>query len=130
MISISLRVGEVLETQARVQPNVMGVRDLERTLTFREWHARSNRLANGLRGLGLAKGDRVAVFAYNRVEWAEIYVAAALAGVVPVPINFRLNAAEAAFIIRDAGAAAIIVEDVLADLLNRRGTFTALPRCI
>lgn len=43
-------------------------------------------------GLGLDKGDRAAVLAYNRVEWAEIYAATAKAGIVAVPINFRATA--------------------------------------
>ena len=46
-----------------------------RAMTFRQWNQRSCQLANALLGLGLAKGDRVAVLAYNRVEWAEIYAA-------------------------------------------------------
>ena len=51
----------------------------------------SCRLANALMGLGLSKGDRVCVLAYNCVEWLEIYAATALAGLVAVPINFRLR---------------------------------------
>ena len=61
-----------------------------------QWNERSCRLANALLGLGLAKGDRVAVLAYNRVEWAEIYAATAKAGLIAVPINFRLVGPEVA----------------------------------
>ncbi len=118
MTPILLNAGEALKTQARLRPNVVGARDLERSLTYSEWLARSLRLASGLHNLGLTKGDRVAVLAHNRVEWAEIYVAAALIGVVAVPINFRLTASEAAFIIQDAGASAILVEDSLADVIE------------
>ncbi len=118
MTPVLQNAGQALEAHARLRPKAMGARDLERSLTFREWLARSRRLANGLCGLGLSKGDRVAVLAYNRVEWAEIFVSAALIGVVAVPINFRLTAKEAAFIIRDAGAAAIIVEDSLLDVIE------------
>jgi len=39
---------------------------------------------------GLAKGDRFAAFAYNAAEWLEIYAAASKAGLIVVPINFRL----------------------------------------
>jgi fatty-acyl-CoA synthase len=53
------------------------VRDSRRSLTYAQWHARKNRLANALLGLGLAKGDRVALLAYNCVEWMEIYAALA-----------------------------------------------------
>src|SRR6266446_78309 len=58
-------LGEVLRFYARIVPDKIGARDLERAMTFREWNARSCRLAHALLGLGLAKGDRVAVLAYN-----------------------------------------------------------------
>ena len=87
-------VGQMLATLARLQPNRLGARDLERSMTFAEWDDRACRLANALLSLGLSKGDRVAVLAYNRVEWAEIYAAVAKAGLVAVPVNFRLSAPE------------------------------------
>ncbi|MGI9416890.1 MAG: class I adenylate-forming enzyme family protein [Geminicoccaceae bacterium] len=111
-----LTVGETLSAQARLQPERIGARDLERAMTFQEWNERACRLANGLLGLGLAKGDRVAVLAYNRVEWAEIYVAVAKAGLVAVPINFRLTASEALFICEDCMVSVLIVEDALIDI--------------
>ena len=70
-------------------------------MTFRQWNERSCRLANALLGLGLAKGDRVAVLAYNCVEWLEIYAATAKAGLVAVPINFRLVGAEIRYIVEN-----------------------------
>ena len=48
------------------------------------------------------------VLAYNCLEWMEIYVALARAGLVAVPINFRLTAAEIAYIAAHAEAAAVI----------------------
>lgn len=122
-----LHAGDVLEAQARLRPQAVGARDLERSLTYAAWSDRSRRLANGLLGLGLTKGDRVAVLAYNRVEWAEIYIAAALAGLVAVPINFRLTAPEATFIVQDSGAAAIIVEDALVDVIEQARDECGLP---
>jgi acyl-CoA synthetase (AMP-forming)/AMP-acid ligase II len=74
---------------------------------------RSCRLANALLGLGLAKGDRVAILAYNRVEWAEIYAATAKAGLIAVPINFRLVGPEVLFAVENSDAKALIVEDEL-----------------
>ena len=113
-----LTVGEMLSTQARVQPERIGARDLERSLTFRDWNTRSCRLANALVGLGLSKGDRVAVLAYNRVEWAEIYGAVAKAGLIAVPINFRLTGPEARFICKDSKISAVIAETALADIVD------------
>jgi fatty-acyl-CoA synthase len=111
-----LTVGEMLASQARLQPERIGARDLDRAMTFRDWNLRACRLANALLGLGLGKGDRVAVIAYNRVEWAEIYAAVAKAGLVAVPINFRLTPPEALFICRDSGVAAVIAEEALIDM--------------
>ncbi len=82
-------------------------------MTFPDWNARACRLANALLGLGLEKGDRIAVLAYNRVEWMEIYAAVAKAGLVAVPINFRLIGPEIAYIVNDCQARALIVEDAL-----------------
>ena len=73
-------------------------------MTFRQWNERSCRLGNALLGLGLAKGDRVAVLAYNCVEWLEIYAATAKAGLIAVPINFRLISADVRYIVENAEA--------------------------
>src|SRR5215210_8000647 len=110
-----LNLGQMLSAHARLSPNRIGARDLDRAMTFAQWNERSCRLANALLGMGLAKGDRVAVLAYNCVEWMEIYVALAKAGLVAVPINFRLVGPEIRYIVDDAGARALIVQDDLLD---------------
>src|SRR2546428_3746258 len=58
-------VGDVLGLNARLNPDKIGARDLERSMTFRQWHQRACRLANALIGIGLSKGDRVCILAYN-----------------------------------------------------------------
>src|SRR6185503_14996497 len=111
-------MGIVLGMHAHTFPDRIGARDLERAMTFRTWHERSCRLANALMGLGLSKGDRVCVLAYNCLEWAEIYAATALAGLVAVPINFRLVGSEMRFIVDNAEARALIVQDALRDVVE------------
>ena len=91
-----LAVSDAIASHARLFPRKVGTRDSRRAMTFAEWDERASRLANALLGLGLAKGDRVGLLAYNCVEWMEIYVAVARAGLVGVPINFRLMAPEIA----------------------------------
>ena len=113
-----LHIGAMLTAHARLSPGKIGARDLERALTFKDWNARACRLANALLGLGLAKGDRVAVLAYNCLEWAEIYAATAKAGLMAVPVNFRLTGAEVLYIISNAEAAAVIVQDELTGTLE------------
>ncbi len=113
-----LTIGQMLAVQARLFPDRLGARDLDRAMSFRVWNERARRLANALRGRGLAKGDRGAVLADTRVEWAEIYAATAKAGLIAVPVNFRLVGPEIAYILENAGAAALIVEDALAGAIE------------
>lgn len=110
-----LNAGEILRINATLVPDKPGAKDLKRSMTFKEWNDRSCRLANGLLNLGLEKGDRVAVIAYNSVEWMEIYAATAKAGLVVVPIMFRLAPPEYEYIVRDSQAKAFIVEDAFVD---------------
>ena len=98
---------------ARMTPDRIGASDLERSMTFAIWDRRTSRLANALLGLGLEKGDRIAVLAYNCLEWPEIYAAVARAGLIAVPINFRLVADEMRYIIGDCDARVLIVQDAL-----------------
>jgi acyl-CoA synthetase (AMP-forming)/AMP-acid ligase II len=111
-------IGIVLGMHAQTFPDKIGARDLERAMTFRTWYERSCRLANALTGLGLTKGDRVCVLAYNCVEWLEIYAATALAGLVAVPINFRLLGPEIRYIVENCEAGALIVQDQLLDVIE------------
>lgn len=117
-MNILPHLGDTLKMYARMFPDEIGARDLERSLTFGQWRDRAARLANALAGIGLKKGDRVCVLAYNALEWAEIYVAAAMAGVIVVPINFRLVGPEIAYIAQNAEACAFILQDELVGALE------------
>lgn len=108
-----LNLGEIVAAHARLRPDKIGTRDSRRALTYREWNARACRLANALLDLGLAKGDRVALLAYNRFEWMELYIGLAKAGLVAVPINFRLVTPEIEYIAEHCRANAIVVQDDL-----------------
>ena len=103
-----LTISDAVTTHARLTPLKVGARDSQRALTYAAWNERASRLGAGILALGLRKGDRIAIVAYNCVEWMEIYVALARAGLVAVPINFRLTAAEIAYIAGDAEAKAVI----------------------
>ena len=70
-----LTLGQMLSVHARVLGEASGARDLERAMTFRQWNERSCRLGNALLGLGLAKGDRVAILAYNCAHYYALTVA-------------------------------------------------------
>ena len=112
----SLNVAQTLTRHAELYPDKIAVQDLARAMSYRQWNERACRLANVLRGMGLGKGERFAVLAYNCIEWMEIYAAAAKAGLIAVPVNFRLLGPEIHYQIEDSGAKVLIVQ---ADLLDR-----------
>lgn len=118
MTSRLLNFGEAIAAHASLDPDKVAARDLGRTMTFAQWNERACQLANALLGLGLRKGERVAVLAYNCVEWLEIYAAVAKAGLVAVPVNFRLVGPEIRYIVADAGARAFIVQHDLVETVE------------
>ena len=103
-----LTLSDAIATHARLSPGKLAVRDSRRRLSYREWDERATRLAAALRTTGLVKGDRVGVVAYNCLEWMEIYAAMARAGLVVVPLNFRLTGGEMAYILDHADVAGVI----------------------
>lgn len=83
-----------------------------RCLTWRDWLRASEAIAAGLIGrLGIQRGERIALIAATRVEWALCDLAIALAGAVSVPIYPSSTTQQAAYIIQDSGAVAVIVSD-------------------
>jgi acyl-CoA synthetase (AMP-forming)/AMP-acid ligase II len=79
-----------------------------RSVSYAELDDRTDRLANALLAQGLEPGDRVAAWMEDRVEYVELYVAVAKAGLVMAPINGRLQPAEATYQLTDSGARALV----------------------
>ncbi len=71
--------------------------------SFAELSERVNRLANGLKDLGVGKGDRIAAMQVNCNEYIEAYFAAAKLDAVYVPLNFRARAEEIEYMVNDSG---------------------------
>ena len=123
-----LHVGDILRVNATLYPDKEGAADLYRSLTFKQWNERCCRLANGLLARGLKKGDRVAILAYNCLEWLEIYGAFAKSGLVAVPIMFRRPPAASTYIVNTAECAAFIVEKpFVADLDGAKEDLETIP---
>ena len=86
--------------------------------TYRELNERVNRLANALLEKGICKGDRVATFCYNCNQMLETYFAVSKIGAIIVPLNFRLEAPETTFILRDSESKALIFQDYFSEMIR------------
>jgi long-chain acyl-CoA synthetase len=95
-------------------------------VTFGELEARANRLAHFFRRHGLKEGDAVAILMENNAHFHTVMWAARRCGLYYVPINTHLTAAEAAYIVDNSSAKAIVgsaalrktVEGIDAELPN------------
>jgi len=111
-------IGAVLKLHARNYPDKVGCQDKYKTWTFKQWNERSCRLSNALRDMGVGYGERVAMIAYNRVEWMEFYAACAKGGQIAVPVLFRLAPPEIEYVLNHSESKAIIVEAPFVDAIN------------
>ncbi len=110
-----MNVGTLLTKAARTLPGNLAVAHGPRRLTYAQFDARVNRLANALARLGIGQGDHVALLQYNYPETLESMFACFKAGCAVVPINFRLHPSEYAFIIDHSEAQAVILSEEFND---------------
>jgi fatty-acyl-CoA synthase len=97
----------LLDALAEAQPGAPALIERERSFSFAELRSRSVALAAGLRGLGIARGDRVGIWLPNVSAWLEMFFACARLGAVAVAINTRFRAAELGDILRRSGCRAL-----------------------
>lgn len=124
-----LNMGEILKVNAQKFGSKIALKDAKRELSFSEYNSRSCRLANGLMDMGLKKKDRLAVISTNCLEFMEIYTAVAKAGIVVVPINWRLAPKDTQFIINNSDAKAVIVgEEFQENIQYIRNNLSGMPQ--
>ncbi len=127
MAALWLNLGEILRVNAVKFPERIAFCDATRRFTFPETNARVNRLANALAGLGVGKGDKVSCFMENSIEICELYLACAKLGAVINPINFRLVGPEIEYIVNNADARVMLVDEGFVPLVNEiRGTLAGI----
>src|SRR5438477_8620384 len=86
--------------------------------TWREIARRARAQAAGLDALGLGVGERVAIVSQNSARLFTSLFGVSGSGRVLVPINFRLNAEEIAYIVEHSGASMLLVDPELDDALR------------
>jgi fatty-acyl-CoA synthase len=126
-----MRLHDYLEYRARETPDVVFAEFGERSLTYREANAAANRLANALVASGLGVGDRFMVLSKNCIEYLLIYYGASKAGVVPVPLNFRLAPPEWSYIVNDSEARLLVARgEFVPAIAAMRGELPKIERWI
>ena len=109
-MEVPLLVDDFLRRAAQVYPDKTAVVDGESRLTYRALAERVNRLSNALLGLGVGRGDRVCILSPNSHFFLESFYATSQIGAVLVPLNYRLAAADHAYILGHAGVRTLLVD--------------------
>ncbi|MBI4787340.1 MAG: long-chain fatty acid--CoA ligase [Chloroflexi bacterium] len=109
-------IGDYLGRRAIYSPDKLAIIDVGKTpewrLTYREFNARANRLANWLRdAAGVGKGDRVAILARDGVEHLDCFYACGKLGAIHTALNWRLHWRENLALIEKSAPKVLIYSD-------------------
>ncbi len=108
---------EVLNEKAQKYSDKTAFISGEKRYTFKQVNQRINSLTNALTNLGVKKGDRVGILAYNCPQYFEVFMVAK-AGMVCVPLNYRSVGRELAYFINNSDVTTIIVEKEFGNVID------------
>ena len=116
-----------VEYWAERTPDARALCEGARALTWAEWNAQANRIAEVFaQRAKVGPGDRVAVCCHNRLEWFVSQAAIAKLGAALVPVSPRLTPAEVHYIVADSGARAFVFD--AGDVAGMARVWTDEPR--
>jgi acyl-CoA synthetase (AMP-forming)/AMP-acid ligase II len=101
---------DYLKRSANSYPEKVAFLDEDLARSWREVDERTDRLGSAFQGLGVQKGDTVAILAHDHIEMVEHWLACAKIGAIRVGINWRYSAREKLHIIRDSDAKVVIIQ--------------------
>jgi long-chain acyl-CoA synthetase len=122
---------QILDHAVRYYPDRTAAVCGSTRLSYRGLAERVRRLCHGLQGLGIRKGDRLAILMYNCHRYFELYYATPEMGALAVPLNIRLSASEIAYILKDSGSNTLFVGPEFLPLLAEiRDQLPDLRHCV
>jgi acyl-CoA synthetase (AMP-forming)/AMP-acid ligase II len=104
-------IPQSLAEAAHRHANRIALVDGAQRVDYRTLKHRVDRVAGGIRTMGIRPQDSVAVWMGNRVEWVLAYFGIVQAGAVAVPINTALTVPEARYLIDQSGGRAVVVAE-------------------
>jgi 2-furoate---CoA ligase len=108
-------------------PEKLAIVEGSTRFTYRQWGNRVRLIASQLAGLGISKGDPVAICLENCEQNASVFFALQLLGAVAVPVNFRTKKEGIAYYVKDSAAKMLIFNDMVAPMVEE--LVEELPGC-
>lgn len=114
---MNVTVGQLLRNVAAQFPNREAVKYTDRDFrrTWRELDEETDLIAKGFLGMGVKKGDHVAIWATNEPEWILTLFATAKIGAILVTVNTSYKVFEAEYLLRQSDAKVLIMKDGFKD---------------
>ena len=112
-------LGRWIRDRARATPERIAIDYEDRLVTYGELDAGSDAFAASFHDAGLRRGDRVATLTGNTPEHVQVFFACAKAGLILVPLSWRLTAPELQYQLADAEPALFLVEDDFRELAQQ-----------
>ncbi len=103
-------MAEILRGFAEARGGDVALVDERGETTWAELDERVNRLVHALRSVGLQPGDTFSLLAGNRREYFEVYLAAAHAGLLFVPVNWHWVGEEVAYVVENSDSRALVAD--------------------
>ncbi|MBX9773412.1 MAG: AMP-binding protein [Xanthobacteraceae bacterium] len=114
-----MHVGARLKQLVRAHPDRAAIVDDVGSWTFQRFHERIARFGNCMRGIGLGKGDRIALMLPDCREYLEADYGSMAAGFVRVPMDPRLTRRELAALLQRAGVRVLVTHSSFGDKVAR-----------
>ncbi|MHA7651283.1 fatty acid--CoA ligase FadD11 [Mycobacterium sp. ML4] len=123
---------EAFQRNAIVDPDAVAVRTPGGTeeLTWRDYHEQVRRVAGGLTGLGVRRGDTVSLMMANRVEFYPLEVGAQHVGATSFSVYNTLPAEQLAYVFGNAGTKVVLCEAQYLDRIRASGASIEHIVCI
>jgi acyl-CoA synthetase (AMP-forming)/AMP-acid ligase II len=106
-------VPQAITIGARHHPEKVALIQGDTRITYQQLNEESNRVSNGLRSLGVEKGDKIALLLTDSIYFVELWYGAVKAGAVPVTINYRLNREEILYQVAYSESKVLVTESQL-----------------
>src|SRR5215212_185347 len=111
-------LSDLIERNAAFTPDKPATLFEGEVLSYAAFNARVAQAARALKAeYGVTRGDRIAILSLNRPDYLVLLYACARLGAVLVPLNWRLAIAEQLFILADASAKVLVLEQAFAEIL-------------
>jgi len=104
-------LGQLLRAAAEKAPDAEAFRYRDEILTYRDWDRLADRIAAGLRRMGIGRGDVIALLLPSTPLYLAAYLGAARLGAITTGINARFRRREIGYILRHSGAKLLIAVD-------------------